>query len=408
MKQGHRMPRFVIHRRAFTLIELLVVIAIIVLLIALLLPAIQRAREAANSLSCSNNLKNIGQAVINFAGDKSMPSAGFYTTGNVGADTYTPFTVDATSRIGRNDPGFPRLLINGSNIRGGYNGVPTTRYSQPWGFFYQILPNLENDNLWKNTADFGTNSASEPAIPTYFCPSRRSPQSLATSGPANFGANDYAVNMGPNVFANPNAPQAIMSVPGNVLFSASQPVVDFYGAANPSAVYFAGVGYMPGLQVKLGDFPDGTQYTILVSEKAMDSDQITHRNVNATTQNGDVYGFTAGFDKFDTTRHGAKPPRRDTGGQFTALGGPPVLVTNDYDAFGAAHMQGLNVLMCDGSVKQISFAISQATTPIALLKRPDGTMAPPPAPATAWNLTLWQRLCCRNDSTTVNSVELDQ
>ena len=65
MSSTTRPPR----RRAFTLVELLVVIGIIALLISILMPALRRAREAANAASCSSNQRQIMMAFLMFAND---------------------------------------------------------------------------------------------------------------------------------------------------------------------------------------------------------------------------------------------------------------------------------------------------------------------------------------------------
>ena len=78
-------------RTAFTLVELLVVIAIIAMLVTLLLPAVQAAREAARRSQCSNNLRQIILASMNFESARNALPAGTTSTGNDVHHTWATF-----------------------------------------------------------------------------------------------------------------------------------------------------------------------------------------------------------------------------------------------------------------------------------------------------------------------------
>jgi prepilin-type N-terminal cleavage/methylation domain-containing protein len=120
------LSKFHARRRAFTLVELLVVIAIIGTLIGLLLPAVQAAREAARRSSCSNNMRQMGLAVLNFESTRQR---------------FPAFTDKNRST------GLPGSATSGTTTTPGYSWIT------------HCLPYMEETALYNSISSTGTSAA---------------------------------------------------------------------------------------------------------------------------------------------------------------------------------------------------------------------------------------------------------
>lgn len=311
------------YRRGFTLVELLVVIAIIGILVGLLLPAVQAARESGRRMQCSNNMKQIGLAAhSHMASDGHMPTNGW-----------------GWYWIGDPDKGKGR--------------------AQPGGWVYNILPYMEQENLY-NLQTGKTGSARLTAatqmvqtpLPVMNCPTRRRTKLylIGTSDPRQrqpqftnrheTGArSDYASNGG-DVFqdARNGLVQELKfygpdTYADGISAGAQQGFTNLANASN--GVFF------PGSTVKQAHIKDGMTNTLLFGEKYVPTDMY-----ETATNGGDNESMYIG-DNADITRWTGPSfmPAQDRSGY------------NAYQIFGASHPGVFNVTLCDGSVRNISYMI---------------------------------------------------
>lgn len=196
-------------RAGFTLVELLVVIAIIGLLVSMLMPAVQRAREAARRNACLNNIRQLGIASHNYLdAHRKFPSGWIEDPNNPLCDFDAqngPF----------NEP--IRIPLTGNQLA----NVTDWAYGPYWSWHALMLPQMEQstlaiDFLRPKTHNISTGPPDpidsnweyiRVPIPAYECPSA----SLPSARPAGFAYSSYRGNMGAwptfDPQGNPNPPQ---------------------------------------------------------------------------------------------------------------------------------------------------------------------------------------------------------
>ena len=299
------MVRRLTHRRfAFTLIELLVVIAIIAILIGLLLPAVQKVREAANRIKCSNNLKQQALAVHNYESAHGVFPTGARSSVTVG-------------------------------------GVPTGG-TNVW---VELLPHFEQDNLYRqwdftdnrNNVAGGRNATQAQVIKILICPSDRLDPvwELTKFHPALplpdwclgfYGMSSYGANAGKRSVLSGGPPDLPRLSKDGVIFVSSR--------------------------VRLAHITDGSSNTLLFGERLHDDPEYERQRPLVWPDGPPMagwgrWGFVANHGASGNVSLSTPAPinyRVPPGGNFSTL-------EDRACVFGSGHPGGANLAFADGSVR---------------------------------------------------------
>lgn len=291
-------------RPAFTLVELLTVIAIITIIIGLLLPAVQGVREAARSVQCSNNVRQIALGLLNFETSfRSLPTNGW-----------------------------------------GYHWAPIPERAagvqQPGGWIYQILPQLEAANLHnmgKGQAGLARteqlNTMLATPLATFACPSRGYQLGplgrfvrYVNASPTLIARTDYAINEGDWLPNWGTGPISVTEGDGRHF-----EWLDTEQVTGVCSVRFG---------TKLSGISDGTTNTYLCGEK-----YVGQGSYYSADDLGYDQSMLSGHD-IDTSRFTISPPLRDA-----------KTSAQNSQRFGSAHNSAMYMSMADGSVRPITHQI---------------------------------------------------
>jgi type II secretory pathway pseudopilin PulG len=280
---------------------LLVVMAIIAILMGLLLPAVMKAREAGNRVTCMNNLHQMGVAATAYLNEQ-----GYFPT--AGASDWAA-------------PSFPPVGV-------GQTTLPHQGSQQEAGWAFQLLHYLGDDVVWgggtaATPADRGTAAMKAP-IKTYICSSRRSPGTMTYSNAAFPSTAAYAALKGTTFTVAP---------------------LDYAGCAGSNLGKGIVLSQSGGKNtVNSAAIKDGLSYTLLIGEKAANP-----RLGNILME--DDIGYTSGYSSANLNAvrmtNATLLPLRDVD-----VTGPTG------GAFGSPHPGSWNGLLADGSVQQFSYTLN--------------------------------------------------